>query len=456
MAAALATCDMPTVIEGVRAARGWSQGDLARALTYSQSWVSRVVNGQQSLTVSQVHDLAQRLDVPLHLLRFGGAGTQDGTGPQGGADPQSSTGPQIGTGAHSLVGTASGTGTRESSGLKGPAPARRRDSGKAVATGTYMSTVPSTPGEHEGYHSVNETTGPALRSITGGQRRMDATSPARHLLPGAVAHVHLSEQMLGNARGTPFHTELSAAASEASGFAAWLNADLGDMGSARMHYRTAVIRARQAGMRLLDVYMLGSLAAFEIDVAEDPELGLGLVQEAEHVLGPSAHPTARAWLACIGALAHAGLGDRVAAARAIRRAEREVARPDNAQPPWPWVFAFDQAKVAGYRALVGVRLRSPHDARAAFAEAVAPAPRNVKQSALLKVELASAHAEAGDVDEAFRLAQEALTTGVRFDSERVVGRVRSFRRRYRGPRAHCVEDLDNRLSSIVTGIPISG
>ncbi|WP_191272640.1 helix-turn-helix domain-containing protein [Nocardiopsis terrae] len=420
MAAALATCDMPTIIEGVRVARGWSQGDLARALTYSQSWVSRVVNGQQSLTVSQVHDLAQRLEIPLHLLRFGGTGRQEGH-------------------------------TR-----KAVNPTRRRDSSRAVAGSTLLATAPRPTGEHEEYHGVNETTAPALRSITGGQRRMDATSSARHLLPGAAAHVHLAEQMLGNARGTPFHTELSAAASEASGFAAWLNADLGDMGSARMHYRTAVVRARQAGMRLLDVYMLGSLAAFEIDVAEDPELGLGLVQEAEHVLGPSAHPTARAWLACISALAHAGTGDRVCAARAIRHAEREVASPDNAQPPWPWVFAFDEAKVAGYRALVGVRLRSPHEARAAFAEAVAPSPRNVKQSALLKVELASAHAEAGDVDEAFRLAREALATGVRFGSERVVGRVRSFRRRYRGPGALCVEDLDNRLSSLVTGTPIRG
>ncbi|MFE9243895.1 multiprotein-bridging factor 1 family protein [Nocardiopsis sp. NPDC006938] len=450
MADALATCDMPTVIEGVRAARGWSQGELAQALTYSQSWVSRVVNGQQSLTVSQVHDLARRLEIPLHLLRFGGTGD----GPDTGATE--APGAPGCTREPNEVGTRTpGAGAREEPAASGRNPVRRRDPARPVTGGA--ATVPGRPsGGQEVHHGINETTAPALRSITGGQRRMDATSPARHLLPSAVAHVHLAEQMLGNARGTVFHTELSAAASEASGFAAWLSADLGDMGSARMHYRTAVVRARQAGMRLLDVYMLGSLASFEIDVAEDPELGLGLVQEAEHVLGPSAHPTARAWLACIGALAHAGLGDRVSAARAIRRAEREADSPDNAQPPWPWVFSFDRAKVAGYRALVGVRLRSPHDARAAFAEAVAPAPRNVKQSALLKVELASAHAEAGDVDEAFRLAQEALTTGVRFDSERVVGRVRSFRRRYRGPRAHCVEDLDGRLSSLVTGIPISG
>jgi hypothetical protein len=325
-----------------------------------------------------------------------------------------------------------------------------------VATGALITSVSQHPAETGEHHSVNETTAPALRSITGGQRRMDATSSARHLLPSAVAHVHLSEQMLGNARGTPFCSELSAAASEASGFAAWLHADQGDMGSARMHYRTAVVRARQAGIRLLDVYMLGSLAAFEIDTAEDPELGLGLVQEAEDVLGSAAHPTARAWLACVGALAHAGIGDHSAAAHAIGRAEREVARPGNANPPWPWVFAFDEAKVAGYRALVGVRLRQPHDARAAFAEAFNPTASSAKQSAVLQVELASAHAEAGDVDEAFRLAHEALTTGVRFDSERVIGRVRSFRRRYRGPRASYVDDLDSRLTSLMTGLPATG
>ncbi|MFD6950057.1 MULTISPECIES: helix-turn-helix transcriptional regulator [unclassified Nocardiopsis] len=426
MASALANCDMAAVIEGVRTARGWSQGDLARAIDYSQSWVSRVVNGQQSLTISQVHDLARRLDIPLHLLRFGG-------GP-----------PQAGPAE------------------KGVDTTRRRDFGRAVAASALLTAtaVPATAAPSHapaaGHRSVNETTASALRSITGGQRRMDATSPARHLLPSAVAHVHLSEQMLAQAHGTPFHSELSAAASEASGFAAWLHADQGDTGSARMHYRTAVVRARQAGIRLLDVYMLGSLSAFETDTAQDPRLGLGLVQEAEHLLGPSAHPTARAWLACVEALAHAGAGDGPAAVGAIGRAEREAARSANADPPWPWVFAFDEAKVAGYRALVGVRLSRPHDARRAFTEAFTPRAANVKQSAVLQVELASAHAEAGDEDEAFRLAREALTTGMRFGSERVIGRVRAFRRRYPGRRTRGAADLDEQLMSLVTGIAASG
>lgn len=419
MAAALATCDMATVIEGVRDARGWSQGELARAIDYSQSWVSRVVNGQQSLTVRQIGELARRLNIPLHLLRFSGTPPQEGPAP---------TGPGI---------------------TKGVDTTRRRDFGKAVAASALLPPAGRASPARE-RPVVNEWTASALRAITGGQRRMDASSPSRHLLPGAMAHVHLAEHMLMNGHGTSFHAELSAAAGEASGFAAWLHADQGDTGSARAHYRTAVARARGAGMPLLDVYMLGSLAAFETDIAKNPELGLELVQEAEHLLGRSAHPTAHAWLACTGAMAHAGLGDRRAAARAIGRAEREVGRSSNADPPWPWVFAFDEAKLAGCRALVGVRLRLPDDALQAFAEAVTPRSPGAKQAALLQVELASTHADSGDADEAFRLAEEALETGRYFGSERIIARVRSFRRRYRGPRAPFVDELDQRLSSLAS------
>ncbi|MEE2047349.1 helix-turn-helix transcriptional regulator, partial [Nocardiopsis tropica] len=183
MANALATCDMATVLEGVRTARGWSQGDLARAVAYSQSWVSRVVNGQQALTVSQVQDLAQRLDVPLHLLRFGGS-------------------PPPGGPVQKEVDTT-----------------RRREFGKAVAAGALLTAAPAAPPPSQAPHPVDETTASALRSITGGQRRMDASAPARHLLPSAVTHVQLAEQMLAHSRGTPFHPALSAAASEAAGFA---------------------------------------------------------------------------------------------------------------------------------------------------------------------------------------------------------------------------------------------
>ncbi|GAA1080162.1 helix-turn-helix domain-containing protein [Nocardiopsis composta] len=411
-AAALATCDIATIVEDIRRTRGWSQGELAKAVGYSQSWVSRVVNGQQSLTIDQVRDLAGRLGIPLHLLRFGGA-----------AEP-----------------------------AKGADPTRRREFGKAVTVSALA--LPLTSAQRRGDTAaadseIHEQTAVTLRAITGGQRRLDASSPARDLARGAVAHVELAGRTLKRAQGTPFAADVAAAASEAAGFAAWLHADMGDAGSARAFYRASVDRARRAGQRLLDVYMLGSLAAFEID-ADDPALGLSLAHEAGRRLSPGAHPTATAWLACVRALGHAGMGAGDEADQEIALAEQAVNRSDNAEPPWPWVFAFDHAKVAGYRALAAVRLHRPHQARAAFAEAFTGTRPGPKQSAILQVELAKAHADAGDGDEALRLAADALAVGVRLQSERVVDRVRGFRRAYRvrGPGA---DRLDDQLTAALTG-----
>ncbi|ASU83695.1 transcriptional regulator [Nocardiopsis gilva YIM 90087] len=405
IAAALATCDMAVIVEEVRLARGWSQGELARIVGYSQSWVSRVVNGQQSLTVDQVRDIAERLDVPIHLLRFARA-----TAPGRGADPT-----------------------------------RRRDFGRVVAAAAV--TLPAMAAISI---DIDENTPAALRAITGGQRRLDASAPARDLAGAAGSHLDLISRTLERSGRTPYAPQIAAAASESAGFTAWLHTDMGDSGSARHHYRAAIAYARRADDSLLTAYMVGSLAAFEID-AGDPELGLSLTREAGRRLGSDAHPTARAWLACVRALGHSSLGAAAATSRDIALAEAGVNRHDNADPPWPWVFAFDQAKVAGYRALAGVRLRRPHEARAAFSEAFDGARPAGKQGAVLQVELASAHADAGDVDEAFRLATEALGTGVRMHSERVIGRVRRFRRAYRGPRARSVREFDERLTGMLSG-----
>lgn len=419
MAAALATCDMATIVESVRLARGWSQAELARVVGYSQSWVSRVVNGQQSLTLDQVREIADRLNIPIHLLRFAGAGP---------APSAPSRHP-----AADAAGLAKGAG-----------PTRRRDFTKVVTMAAIPLPAASAGGD------IHEATAATLRAITGGQRRLDASSPSRDLARAALAQLELSTRTLARARPTPFAADVAAAASEAAGFAAWLHADMGDTGSARSFYRVAVERARQAGHGLLGVYMLGSLAAFEID-SDDPGTGLLLAREAARRLGDDAHPTARAWLSCVSALGHAELGDAAAAHRELARAENAVCRVDNTEPPWPWVFPFTEAKVAGYRALSAVRLRHPDEARTAFHEAFGRAPLAPKQGALLMVELASAHADAGDVDEAFRLAAEALRTGVAYRSEKVVSRVRRFRREYRGPRARGAGVLDEHLTALITG-----
>jgi transcriptional regulator with XRE-family HTH domain len=400
VSAALASCDFATLLEEIRRAHGWTQTQLALAVGYSQSWVSNVLRRQQALTVDQVREISHRIGVPVHLLRFGAPGGED--------------------------------------------PTKRRDFGKAMA----LALVPLPTRA-----AVDETTAPTLTAITGAQRRLDATTSARELSRSVVAHVEMANRLLARATRTRFSADVAAAGSEAAGFAAWLHADMYDIGTARAYYRMAIDRARRARHDLLAGYMLGSLAAFEID-GGDPELGLSLIAEARDQIGATPHAAPRAWLDANEALSLAAARrDRDGAGQALARAAKTINQDQQTEPPpWPWVFPFDHAKLAGYRALVAVRLTRPSDALAAFAESLSAAQPAPKQRAVVMLEVATAACQDGTarrdsdrIDEAFRLGCEALGVGVTYSSERVIERARRLRRDYTGQATSYVREFDDQL-----------
>jgi len=305
--------------------------------------------------------------------------------------------------------------------------------------------------------AVDENTAPTLTAITGAQRRLDATTSARELARSVVAHVEMANRLISRADKTPYAADVAAAASEAAGFAAWLHADMYDIGTARAYYRTAIDRARRAQQDLLAGYMLGSLAAFEID-GGDPELGLTLITGARQQIGATSYPAPRAWLDAIEALSlAASRRDGDAATRVLGRAEKIIEQDRRSEPPpWPWVFPFDHAKLAGYRALVAVRLTRPADALAAFAESLSAAQPAPKQRAVVMLEVATAARQDGTarrdndrVDEAFRLACEALGVGLTYSSERVIERARRFRRQYSGPPTSYVREFDDQFRTVL-------
>jgi hypothetical protein len=55
------------------------------------------------------------------------------------------------------------------------------------------------------------------------------------------------------------------------------------------------------------------------------------------------------------------------------------------------------------------------------------------------------HRDMARIDEAFRLAGEAMAAGMRYNSERVLQGSRQFRRGYVGPVIAQVHDFDQRL-----------
>jgi hypothetical protein len=184
-------------------------------------------------------------------------------------------------------------------------------------------------------------------------------------------------------------------------------------------------------------------------VSGDPAHGLRLLRDAAGRLPRSAPPTARAWLASLEAVSLGYLGDR-AALKTLDDAQRYADATFNSDPVWPWVFQFDTAKIASYRAVTAARLGLPKMAAEAFAIADGSA-RSPKQAAIVTVEHARAAASDSHLDQACAFALTAYDVGCQYDPERVRQAVHEFRTSL-GTRApqQVTAELDERLHSAYT------
>ncbi|MFD9124155.1 DNA-binding protein [Kitasatospora sp. NPDC059571] len=157
---------------------------------------------------------------------------------------------------------------------------------------------------------------------------------------------------------------------------------------------------------------------------------------------------ADAWLSATEALGHAAAGSERDCERALQHARTAAGRVRLEEvPPWPWVFAFDEAKVATYRVTCGARLAQPQWVLGADPAALAAG--HAKQRALVTLDIAAAHLADGRVDTAFALAGRAVDTGLEYRSGRIVERARSLRRSLTSatpPKA--VREFDERLHGV--------
>lgn len=400
------------VVRLAREAAGISQKQLGEACGISQSAVSRMEgHGSASYDMNQLARAATHLQVPLRL---------------------------VGLAEHLTAQTADvdGTEVERRNFLAGAA---------AVATSPALVALDS----HRG--SGAENSQPAtLRLATSAYRRLDGTTPSRQLAEPVLAHLRLAQTVAGEAEDRTTRARLAAVGSEAASLAGWLSWDMGDYGSARTWYGTAIKAARSSSDRLLAAYQMGSLAQFEAHTGNASQ-GLTLTRSARRQLGPERPAIADAWLSSVEALAHAAAGDRASTDRALTAAAEDANRIlVEESPPWPWVFTFNTSKVAASRLACGAKLGLSQWVFDAQDEAgPVLASGHDKQRALYVLDVAAAHLAAGRLDGAFALATRALETGVRYRSGRIVEKARSLRRSYvSGSPPKVVRDFDDRLYGI--------
>lgn len=299
-------------------------------------------------------------------------------------------------------------------------PVNRREFLSTVGAATVAAAIPAAVSPQD----IDYATG--LRTVTGTYRRMDALMPGRDLIAPVQAHLAIGRQLLDRTTGAD-HVDVAAAVSETAGLAAWLEWDGSNIGNARSNYLLAMRTAKRSGNDLLGAYMTGSLASMTISTWDAAE-GFVLLRQARNQAGPELSALAEAWLACQEAVAHATAGDGRQTAVLLDLADDLVERIPTESPPWPWVFALDHAKVAGFRITCATRLRRPTDAFAAVETAGLVATSHPRQQALLMLDLAESHLIAGQPDVAFAVGSDALGVAAPFASGRVADRARALRR----------------------------
>ena len=233
---------------------------------------------------------------------------------------------------------------------------------------------------HNGLMSSDVDLAGILSGPTAYYRRMESAVPSDQLTPAVGAHLSLTTGVVRERLRTASGFRVL---SEVAGLSAWLAADRGDTAAARRRYADAIKYAQRTHHPLLVSYMRASLGHFAVE-AGNPRPGLTMIEHASALLDDSAPDAARAWLESLRAIAYAAMNDRTSTTGALRRAESLTTR-QRGELRWPWLFAFDAAKAARYRAGALGRLGDVRAAQAAYA-AAGPALTAAKPRALAQVE----------------------------------------------------------------------
>jgi hypothetical protein len=233
--------------------------------------------------------------------------------------------------------------------------------------------------------------------------------------------------------------------SETAGLAAWLYIDLDDHFNARRHYQLAVDAAERGAHSLLAVYMLASLGHYAA-VSGDARQGLDLVAAARSKLPRSAPVIARLWTDAVEAVALAACGDRRATVL-LDRCQDRLSDVATADPMWPWLFHFDESKLAMFTATAAARLDQLRLVTAALV-AVERGRSSPKQRAMLQLEHAHTLIRHRDVDQACDLAVQVLETGRTLGSHRVVHAVQRLRTALGARSTRQTVELDQRLAEL--------
>jgi len=423
-----------------RAAAGETQRSLSVKLPYSRSTIANVEVGRQTaprdfwqrcdevlgaagdLLASYdelVSDIRRKAAARARMLSGTAASGQDIT-----AGKQSSRlGSTEGTSTGTMEGAA-GVGDTGSSG------AVRRSKFLTLA-GTTVAGVLAPPLVHSwGSHSLAETPSltedllTALNAQADGFRWRDRQEGSRRLLPAAARYAHdVAHLWRLSDNDHPLRQELGRIAADACHLVAYQAFDQGNRAQAIEWYRSSAELAGQNNAPDLYVFAICGVAYMHAGNGYG-ELALSMLGQ---LLDLPLSMAARCYIAVYQAHAYAATGERDAAYAALDHAWGCAERTAD-EAPSPWLGVTDASFVDRQRAMVLVSFADP--AALGALELLGRQTPEVfrRYQVTLRADLALAHAQFGDAEQAVAMLTEATKRNATIQSVEKARRLHDVRR----------------------------
>ncbi|GGK97890.1 hypothetical protein Ppa06_66290 [Planomonospora parontospora subsp. parontospora] len=219
--------------------------------------------------------------------------------------------------------------------------------------------------------------------------------------------------------------ELFAVAAELTGTLAFMAYDAADHAAAQRAFTQALRLAKAAGDRTYGAHVLANLATQAIFL-NLPAEAVRLSRAAVEGAGRRPAPAVAARLHTTDSTACALAGDLPAFRAALRRADRALDRDDGTGPSWARYFT--PAHLAGTAMRCLLDLDRPAEALTHAGQALQLAPGNARTRALHTALTATAHAQAGHIDQAAALGMRAAGLARHLRSRRVQARLATLAR----------------------------
>lgn len=237
---------------------------------------------------------------------------------------------------------------------------------------------------------------------------------------------YLSREVAPLLRGT--YTEavgraLYSTVAEAMLLAAWMTYDAGQHGLAQRYYLSGLRLAQDAGDRRLAGSILSAMSHQATFVGRFTDAAT-LARAARMGISGVATPTLMAQFWAMEARALARTPDHRATQHALAEAERFLDRRNHADEP-EWITYFDDAELSAEAAHCFRDINSAQ--RSVEHAGNAMSGSHVRSDFFATMVLADAHLRAGDIEEACRVALDALDLGEQLRSARAVSYLAEFR-----------------------------